>query len=755
VTQQQLGAIFDMIHQVMYLVSLWLMCRVSGASLRRRERWGWMLLAIGIISFRMAVRYGPWETQLPGVFDDVIVALLLGIWISLLVIVLRETSTRKRIVDESARTRAIYRAIGRVAFEGGIITDARGVVRFALPRGSGVMGHGTEDAVGLNLFDQICPDHADAARQAWEKILANPGVSITTTLPGKHRDGRTVWVLATSINLLSDPEVAGVAISLQDISQQRKQDDELRAIELRHKFITEHVMDMISQHSPAGEYVYVSPAGERLLGYTNDELIGRNAYELFHPADQDAVREVHEKLLACEPVTSVQYRLLRKDGSYVWVETESTIIRTASGTPSSIICTTRDISDRIRQSAEQDRLREQLFATQKLESLGLLAGGIAHDFNNLLQLILGNLALAQPHFESSEVRGLLQQALSATERAASLTDQLLAYSGRSALAVKPLDVTRLIRGITDLLQSGVGRRAELKLDLEEGMSPVIADATQLQQVVMNLVINASEAVSEAGGRVEVRCGSLRLTEPEDVVRGSDGRLPSGEYVVIDVSDNGRGMSEETASRMFDPFFSTKGTGRGLGLAAVLGIVRRHNGGLQVRTAPGKGTSIRVLLPSTSGEVRTETPVAEVPPRMGRGRVLAVDDEPLIRMLVSRILTEAGYTVTVAESGMRALDLMLEAAGRFDIIILDSTMPGINGLETLTAIRRDYGKIPVLMCSGFAESDVIDDIASLENVEFLHKPFHPKSLIAAVHRIIAAAEAAAENKPSRTATLSPG
>jgi two-component system, cell cycle sensor histidine kinase and response regulator CckA len=392
----------------------------------------------------------------------------------------------------------------------------------------------------------------------------------------------------------------------------------------------------------------------------------------------------------------------------------------------------RDISAH-HQLTQELRLREETarreaeaseahaYHVQKLESIGVLAGGIAHDFNNLLHVVLGNADLARKHVPGdSEAREHLDEVVRATQRAAELTQQLLAYSGRGAVESRQLDLSREVREMGTLLRTAMSKQATLKWDLAEELPPVTADPTQLRQIVMNLITNASDALGEGSGTITLRTG---------LVEGTESAAEPPVSVFLEVSDTGCGMDSSTLQRIFDPFFSTKFTGRGLGLAAVMGIVESHQGHVRIRTAPGEGTSFRVVLPAVSGE-------AEAPPRRlsgagwrGRGTVLVIEDEEGVREVVGRMLERLGFNVITAVDGQDAIRTLDEHDGEVTAVLLDLSMPRMGGPETVRLLRQHSPELPVVLMSGYTEEDVASKILDGlgGTVGFLHKPFLSEDL----------------------------
>ena len=397
---------------------------------------------------------------------------------------------------------------------------------------------------------------------------------------------------------------------------------------------------------------------------------------------------------------------LRKGGHTIPVSLTISPVHDEGGRVVGVSQIGRDIS-------EQKRMEEQLRQTQKLESLGVLAGGLAHDFNNLLTGIMGNASLALQDPENGDaVRVHMDEIIAASERAALLVGQMLAYAGKGRTMVEPLDLSQQISEIIPLIRTSVPRSVDLHLELDPGGPRVEADRSQVQQLIMNLAINAAEAIGEEPGTVTIQT-SRRETNQET-------------QAVLTVKDTGCGMDEATQGQMFDPFFTTKFTGRGLGLAAVLGIIRAHRGSISVESAPGMGTVITVTLPASGTPFSAEEPDDAVDVH-GFGNILVADDEAMVRNLAKFALEHCGYTVELAQNGKEALDAFAARPDGFAAVILDLTMPVMAGEEALDRLRQLRADIPVLLSSGFSEEEALKRFQGKGLSGFLQKPYTATAL----------------------------
>ena len=385
----------------------------------------------------------------------------------------------------------------------------------------------------------------------------------------------------------------------------------------------------------------------------------------------------------------------------------------------------RDISERLRTEDEHQRLEERIQQTQRLESLGVLAGGIAHDFNNILTPILGHAQLALMDLSpTAPGRGSIEEIEKAARHASQLCRQMLAYSGSASFTLEPVNLADLLEEMAHLLSASIAKKAALNLDVDPQLPRVSVDPGQISQIVMNLVINASEALGDQSGTIAVRLTAAPCDEAFLRSNSLGDDLDPGMYVWLEVVDTGQGMDAETLSRIFDPFFTTKFTGRGLGLAAVLGIVRSHRGAISVESEPGRGTSFRVVLPALEDVAACE----EGPPATagtewsGSGTVLLVDDEEPVLTVVRRMLERLGYDVVTARDGMEAVEVYGQRGQEIDLVLLDLTMPRMDGAEAYEALRQLDPKVRVALASGYGEEDVTSRFAGKPLVGFIEKPY---------------------------------
>jgi PAS domain S-box-containing protein len=571
-------------------------------------------------------------------------------------------------------------------------------------------------------------EHDRVGRMFYESIARTGFVS--TEVQGLRKNGEGVrWLLGgTPLNPTRLEE--GIIFSAMDITARQKAEAELRASQEYFATVFDAINDALFIHdAETGQVLDANRRAGELFGYSRAELLANGIGPLCTETAPYTLKDAEALIQKArtEGPQIVEWLVQHRDGHCFRVEIS---IRSEQiGDHNRVIVATRDISER--KCAEEERLRyeRRLQETQRLESLGLLAGGIAHDFNNLLAAILGNIELALMSIpEKSSAHEDIQAAVNATKRAAELVQQMLAYSGKGRFLVEAVDMSAIIRDTVQLIHTSVSKNAQVHLRLPESLPLIEADATQLRQVIMNLVINASEALENRAGTIDVSAGTTDGQGPtSDHVWPSE-PLPPGTYVYIEVADTGIGMSPEMLNRIFDPFYSTKFIGRGLGLPVVLGIVRSHKGAIQVESKSGQGTVFRVVfpanpLPSAAQFPSVPVPVPAPPGWSGSGRlILLVDDDQGVIETCVKLLTRLGFQVLCAVDGHHAIHLFRAQAQNVAGIILDLTMPNLDGAQALAEIRRIRPDVPVIVSSGHSEQEVMQRFAGLETDGFLQKPY---------------------------------
>jgi len=482
-----------------------------------------------------------------------------------------------------------------------------------------------------------------------------------------------------------------------------------------------------------------NPAFCRQIGYTRGELRGGHVSR-FSQHSVEAIERNLGRLMAGE-VLEHQAANVQKDGSVRYYDLRETAITLPDGSRG-ILALANDITERVHAEQAKLEMERQLLHADKLKSLGVLAGGIAHDFNNFLAAIGGNLELAMMDLApESPVQTQLKAASAATHRAADLTQQVLAFSGRGRFVLADVDLSDLVGEMAELLSASISKKASFRLNLASELPFIVADAPQVQQVLMNLITNASDALEEKPGLIRITT-CVRECDAEALAQSRCAQsLKPGPYVVLEVRDTGCGMDDVVQRQLFDPFFTTKFTGRGLGMSAVLGIVRGHSAGILVSSQPGHGSVVSVLFPAKDykpvamAKPLSPPPISEKPETLPlTGTVLVVDDEAPIRLLIEQILKRMGLRVLTAADGESAVACFREHARDITFVILDLTMPKLDGSKTLAELRRLDPAVQAVLTSGF-DVDTLDPRLKDEGfAAFIRKPFQVEALIALVRRL---------------------
>jgi two-component system cell cycle sensor histidine kinase/response regulator CckA len=515
----------------------------------------------------------------------------------------------------------------------------------------------------------------------------------------------------------------------------------LRESEERYRIVTEISRDAIEVINDAGDNIFVNPAVEELFGYTPEECHARKFrdwMDVVHPDDRDRVAEEYRHVeKRSETVHYEPMRIRHKDGRWVWIKSIATSYLSASG-DRYILEVSQNITEQVEAEQRKQKLVEQRKEAQRLESLGVLAGGIAHDFNNILVAVLGNSDLALHKLSPlSPIRPLIERVMKAGKRAADLCGQMLAYSGKRTLAVSAIDLNEVVEEMSELLKTSLSKKVVLKYELAANLPVIEVDAAQLPQIVMNLIVNASEAIGENRGVIGVSTGVMECDSDfrqRSFFPGEE--FAEGDYVYFEVSDTGCGIDEETKGKIFDPFFTTKFTGRGLGLATVLGIVRAHKGAIELYSEPDKGTTIKVLFPAIQQPAEPLARQTSAPRDWrGNGTILLVDDEEPVLDVGGMMLENAGFKVRTATDGREALEVFHQYQGDIVCVVLDLMMPNMDGEETLRELRRIQEDVKVVLSSGYHEQDVTKRLAETDFAGFLKKPYTSDTLIGQLRQVL--------------------
>lgn len=595
-------------------------------------------------------------------------------------------------------------------------------------------GYEVEELVGSTRLLQIyTPQRNSKALRDLRDCLTR-GCSFTGELICQRRNGDEVVVLThVSPVFDEDGELTHLVSIQQDITEQRRHERQLKRSEQRYRLLIEKMNEGFVATDVDNRIDLANAKFTEWVGYSQEALRGEALQRFVHP---DSLPRLHKQERRRRTGVAEPYELswATRDGERVETIISPTSLLDDHGEFIGSFAVITDITQR-------KRLEERIQKAQKMESLGLLAGGVAHDFNNLLVGMMGHASLALLELaDNSPVRPLVQQIETAALRASELTKEMLAYSGRGKFVIEPVSLSDLVQEIASLLRVSISKKVELQFDIQAALPRTEGDPTQLRQIVMNLLTNASEAIGDRPGTITLRTSTMFAGR--DYLAGTymDDDLDAQEYVYLEVEDSGCGMDAETRAKIFDPFFTTKFTGRGLGLAAVLGIVRGHHGAISVDSRPAKGSKIRVLFPALSEgahevEEEDEAPATGPLGFEGSGTVLVVDDEALVRGVARMSLEAAGYAVMCAEDGAEAIDTFQRHLPDISAVLLDLTMPRMGGEEALRGILELNPDARVLLTSGFMESEAVQRVDSGASVAFLQKPFQPHELLSTLQRLL--------------------
>ena len=654
-----------------------------------------------------------------------------------------ELSERKRAEDALRESEARFRGMFNHMSSGVAVYEA--------------VDHG-EDFVLVDFN----PSGERSSKRSKEEVV---GKRVTEAFPGVEEFGllevlRRVWRTGKGehfpITFYQDEQVAGwrenfvyrlpsgeVVAIYDDVTERMRAQEALRASEQQYRSIFNISADAVMILRTDGVIVAANPAACEMYGYSEDELIGLTGRDIVHP-DYHYKFEQFKRQLQSKSWFQAEAVDVRKDGTTFDSEVRGSSFEHEGKLH--LLAIVRNITPRKRAEQERLSLERQVQQAQKLESLGVLAGGIAHDFNNLLTPIMGNADLVlkdlSPH---APARECIEEILKASRRAAELARQMLAYSSKGKFVIQPIRLNELVEEMTHLLEVAISKKAVLKCNFGQDIPFFDGDATEVRQIIMNLITNASEAIGEQSGIIALSTGAMHcdracLDDVDDIVHASFSEpLPEGLYVYVEVADTGCGMDAETQAKVFDPFFTTKFTGRGLGMAAVLGIVRGHRGSIKIHSQVGRGATFRVLFPASREpaailEEKLEDD-ADAEAFRGEGTVLVADDEDTVRGVCKQMLKRAGFNVLTAADGREALEVFREHADEIVCVLLDLTMPHLSGEEAFRELRRIRPDVKVVLCSGYSEQQATRSLAVEGWAGFIQKPYALANLMSTLKRAL--------------------
>jgi two-component system, cell cycle sensor histidine kinase and response regulator CckA len=624
-------------------------------------------------------------------------------------------------VRERAHAEAHYRRLVTTVPEAVYVLDVEGRFTELNPAAERILQRSSREVVGESFATVLTEAGFPTAWETFVHVVTGRADDVMLELTARRPSGEERLLSLTVTAIREAGRITGVYGIARDVTDERAAAVALRESEERLRQIAENVGEVFWIFTPDfSRTVYISPAYERTTGYPLESIYRdpRSFVAPVHPEDLPGLLAAMERIGREAITDGVEFRVTHADGSLRWFLARGYPVRDANGAVYRVVGTSEDITER-------KHLEEQFRQSQKMEAVGRLAGGVAHDFNNQLTAILGFANLLRSELPADpELESFVGEIVRAAERSARLTHQLLAFSRRQVLQPSVHDLNEVVRGMDLLLRRLMGKDLELVAVPSTVPTLAVADRAQLEQVLVNLVVNARDALT-AGGRIVVQTLHRTVTRP--MVRYPD-TIPPGEYAVLAVSDDGHGLDRATLERVFEPFFTTKeqGQGTGLGLPMVLGTVKQSGGYVAVHSEPGAGSTFKIFLPRVDEPAAPESRAEVDRARAVRGTVLLVDDEPAVRSFVRSVLGRAGYRVLEAENGEEALRVWAGHRAEVEVVLTDLTMPLLGGRELGRRLRADRADLPVLYMSGFTDELVMGGDPSREG--FLPKPFPPQELL---------------------------
>ena len=642
-----------------------------------------------------------------------------------------DITEHKQAEDALRQSEEHFRALIDNISDGISVLDGELKTVYRSPSRKRILGYQESEPGGL--LDVMHPDDARSYRAALEHMVRTNGPPATAEVRLRHKDGSWRLVEATAKNLLENPAVKGIVVNYYDITEREKIESALQQSEERYRNLVEQSPDGVYRSTHEGKFLEVNQAMVDILGYASKEelmAIDIKADLYFNLKDRDsaALEEKREEMAI--------FRLRKKDGSEVWVEDHGRHVVDAKGSVLYHEGILRDITARLEAEEERKLLEEQLFQAQRMESIGTLAAGIAHDFNNILNLVRGNAELLSlKRDDKNKFVHRLDNITRATERGAQLVKQLLTFARKTEIVERSIEVNALILETADLLEETFPRNIELTLNLGPQLLDIVGDGNQLHQVLVNLCVNARDAMPDGGTlTISTECISGELARKKIPAAGAS------QYVVVSVKDTGLGMDEDIRKRIFDPFFTTKKPekGTGLGLAVVLGIISKHHGHIDVRSTPGVGTEFLLYLPGVSSVATSEAAAeASALPKGNAEAILLIEDEPGVQEIVSEYLKSYDYVVYATGDGEEGLKTLTEHLSEIRLVITDLSLPKRDGVDVCRQARLLNPRIPLLVVSGFADPEASLQLSEVGIDGFIQKPYRLEEILMKIKSALSA------------------
>ena len=641
----------------------------------------------------------------------------------------RDITERRRSEEALEKSEALYRQLIETMPDGVYKSSHDGKFIEINPAMVKILGYDSkEELLAIDIKTQLYFKEGDR-----ESVTLDEELNERSVYRLRKKDGSEVWVEDQGRLILDDKENIlfheGV---IRDVTERKIAEETLRMNDLKHGKMVSNIGDVIVIIDQDGINRYKSPNVEKWFGWKPEELVGFNIGKTVHPEDLEFAQKFIGNLMR-EPNASrtAEIRYLCKDGTYKWIEfTGVNLLHDPD---------IRGVLGNYQDITERKKTEETLRQSQKMDSIGTLAGGIAHDFNNLLVGILGQSGLALKKIPTdSPAAGNIKKSISASERAADLVRQLLAYSGKGKFFTVEIDLNNLVKENINMLEISIPKTTQLRYELCSPSIYMIGDISQIQQVIMNLIINAGEAMGTNPGFITVRTSRIELTENnKEYSKYTNTSLAAGSYALLQIKDTGSGINQEMLALIFDPFFTTKFTGRGLGLSAVLGIIKGHYGGLRIETEVGKGTMFEIVWPLIEPSKKTDIPEKkEIAVVGGEGKtILVIDDDPIVFQLLEDVLSEVNFNVIGASDPLEGIELYRKEFQNIAMVILDFSMPNMNGKDAFEKLLQINNDVMVLLCSGYPEADTLSEFGKVKPAGFFQKPYDTDTLVQWVANIL--------------------
>jgi PAS domain S-box-containing protein len=604
-----------------------------------------------------------------------------------------------------------------------------GTILYASDSAERIVGYSPADLVGRSLLSYLDGNGVRTVRALLQNGNGKTNGAGPIEFSLRRGDGSPVWLEAVGTNLLTDTTIQGIVLNARDVSERKRADRELRESEERYRDLFDHASDLVCMAAPDGSLLYVNHAWQHGTGYSEAEISSMQLLDLVPREDRAYYTQVIERVLKGERLDHAEMVFVPKTGAPITVEGNLSCTF-KDGKPSVIRGIYRDITER-------KRVEEHLRRAERMQAAGKLAGGVAHEVNNMMTGVIGfSEFLLRSLEEGDERRADVEEIIKAGSRAADVTRQLLAFTRQQFLQPQVIEVNTVVSEVEKLLRRSLGEDHILQLQLSPEAGQLRADRAQLEQVLINLILNARDAM-ESHGRVTIQTAPATWDEAYAERHGGVD-LPLGRYVMLAVSDTGCGMDREVQARIFEPFFTTKavGQGTGLGLSTVYGIVKQSGGYVWVYSEPGQGSVFKIYLPTAQPEQSAPTAIPrQEPPARGSETILVIEDEDVVRNLACRGLRDQGYSVIEARNGVQALQYIEQHPGTIDLVISDVVMPEMGGRELGQSLAAIEPGLPVLFMSGYTGEDVVQRGLLEPEAPFQQKPFTPASLATKVRAML--------------------